>query len=65
MAQGCALLNMSSTIGWKWAQSDDAAWMVSKWMTEENDGKVFGLTKEQLTSMAADEEEGDAPECRE
>lgn len=34
--------------GWKWAQREDAEWMLNDFMRSEKDGIVWGLTKEQM-----------------
>lgn len=46
------ILNTCSPIGWKWAQRDDAKWMMDDFVkNDEKNGTMFGLTKEQLQEL--------------
>jgi hypothetical protein len=48
MAQSGAVLNSSTHTGWKWAQREDAEWMFDDFITSEQSGKIWGLSKEEL-----------------
>ena len=44
-------LNMCSPTGWKWAQREDALWMVNDWSDSENRGTIWGLDKDVLKGV--------------
>lgn len=48
MTEGFHVLNTYSPIGWKWAQREDAIWMMDLYLADESKGTMFGLKKNNL-----------------
>lgn len=41
--------NLCSTTGWKWARREDAEWMLNDFITSKSDGKLWGLSKTEIS----------------
>jgi hypothetical protein len=48
------VLNTCSTIGWKWAQREDAEWMMEDFIHGLETGKMWGLDKNDLEGLTID-----------
>lgn len=42
------MLNTSMSIGWKWAQREDAEWMLNDYVEHVDCGNVWGIDKKWL-----------------